>query len=175
MKRIIFYFEYRRGGKHIIHLRDDRLSVFFFFSTFSSSFLEMDARHSAASDAILHEILDRLEGSLIIFPRGLPAAPSEPMGQAILSGRSQLARNGHVRRRNHLGYSIFFSISFPFSFFPSSSSFFPACPEEPTINYISKHFSDPPSPSPELMDFTGRKRNETVLRITFPSFFLSYH
>lgn len=145
MKRIIFYFEYRRGGKHVIHLRDDRLSVF--FSTFSSSFLEMDARHSAASDAILHEILDRLEGSLIIFPRGLPAAPSEPMGQAILSGRSQLARNGHVRRRNHLGYSIFFSISFPFSFFPLlPPSSRPAQKNRQLIIFPSIFLTHPPPP-----------------------------
>lgn len=101
---------------------------------------------------------------LIIFPRGLPAAPSsEPMGQAILSGRcSQLARNGHVRRRNHLGYSIFFSISFSFFSLLLPSSRSSACLEEPTINYISKHFSDPlsPLPSHELMDFTEEeKRN----------------
>lgn len=84
---------------------------------------------TARPAAILHEILDRFEGSLIISPPqggGLPAAPCslEPMGQAILSQAILLSsrpRNGHVRRRNHLGYSIFF-LNFFFLPLPSSSS-----------------------------------------------------
>lgn len=96
----LFYFEAREKvsnvgeeGSSISVIDGFILFLFFFFptsSSYSPSFLEMDARHSAA---ILHEMLDRFEGSSNYLPPWLTSGTffrangaGHPLGPLLSAG-----------------------------------------------------------------------------------------